>query len=83
MCTGSGFVVRRKALTEIGGWPLVDAGEDLMCSNLLSNSGWKIAFVPEDVQLGLAPGSLRALVKQRMRWVSIPPSAQEVDGCLG
>ena len=69
MCTGSGYVVRRAALNEIGGWPLAEAGEDFMCSALLSDAGWKIAFVRENFQIGLAPENLRAVVKQRMRWV--------------
>lgn len=70
MCTGSGYVVRRDALDEIGGWPLAETGEDFMCSALLSDAGWKIAFVRENLQSGLAPGNLRAVVKQRMRWVN-------------
>ena len=70
MCTGSGYVVRRDALDEIGGWPLAEAGEDFMCSAFLSNAGWKIAFVRENFQSGLAPENLRAVVKQRMRWVN-------------
>ncbi|KAL9071760.1 MAG: hypothetical protein Q9161_004024 [Pseudevernia consocians] len=68
MCTGTGYVVRRSALTEIGGWPLAETGEDYMCSALLSDAGWKIAFVREYLQLGIAPGSLLGLLKQRMRW---------------
>lgn len=47
----------------------MDAGEDFMCSALLSNAGWKVAFIREDLQYGLAPACLRAHVKQRMRWV--------------
>ena len=70
MCTGSGYVVRRDALAEIGGWPLAETGEDYMCSALLSNAGWKIAFVRENLQSGLAPENIRAVVKQRMRWVN-------------
>ena len=70
MCTGTGFVVRRSALEDIGGWPLAEAGEDLMCSSTLSNAGWKVAFVGEALQYGLAPESLRAHVKQKQRWVS-------------
>ena len=73
MCTGTGYVVRRSALTEIGGWPLAETGEDYMCSALLSDAGWKIAFVRENLQLGLAPGSLLGLLKQRMRWVKLHP----------
>ena len=71
MCTGSGFVARRTALGEIGGWPLLDAGEDVMCSALLINAGWKSAFIRGRVQTGLAPDSLRAHIKQRMRWVRV------------
>ena len=71
MCTGSGYVVRRSALTEIGGWPLAEAGEDFMCSTLLGDAGWKIAFVRENLQIGLAPSSLLGLLKQRMRWVRL------------
>ena len=69
MCTGTGYMVRRSALAEIGGWPLAETGEDYMCSAVLSNAGWKVAFVKEFLQYGLAPESLRALLKQRMRWV--------------
>ncbi|KAL8701868.1 MAG: hypothetical protein Q9224_000304 [Gallowayella concinna] len=69
MCTGSGYVVRRSALKDIGGWPLAECGEDFMCSAVLGNAGWNIGFVREELQSGLAPDSLRAMVKQRMRWI--------------
>ncbi|KAL8992806.1 MAG: hypothetical protein Q9169_006821 [Polycauliona sp. 2 TL-2023] len=69
MCTGTGYVARRKALESIGGWPLAESGEDYMCSALLSDAGWEIAYVKENLQYGLCPGSMRALLKQRMRWV--------------
>ena len=82
MCTGSGYVVRRSALTEIGGWPLAETGEDYMCSMLLSDAGWKIAFVRENLQIGLAPGSLLGLLKQRMRWVRFFNTALFLCFCL-
>ncbi|MCJ1250033.1 hypothetical protein MMC30_007259 [Trapelia coarctata] len=69
MCIGSGYIVRKAALADIGGWPLVDAGEDYMCSALLSNAGWKLAYIDEYLQLGLAPESLRVHVKQQIRWI--------------
>lgn len=72
MCTGSGFAVRRSALAEIGGWPLVEVGEDFMCSTFLSNAGWKTAFISEVVQIGLVVDSMKAYVKQRTRWVVHP-----------
>lgn len=69
MCTGSGYVARRSAIADIGGWPQVEAGEDFMCSALLSDKGWKVAFIRENLQFGLAPSSLNSHIKQRMRWV--------------
>ena len=45
MCTGSGYVARRSALESVGGWPLADTGEDYLCSAMLSDQGWGIAFV--------------------------------------
>ena len=86
MCTGTGYVVRRKALEAIGGWPLAESGEDFMCSALLGNAGWGVAFVRENLQYGLCPDSLRALIKQRMRWVrlfSCPGSAiRKLISCI-
>ena len=69
MCTGTGYVARRSAIAEIGGWPLAYAGEDYMCSALLTGAGWEVVFAREPLQAGLAPESMRALTTQRMRWV--------------
>ena len=69
MCTGTGYVARRAAIESIGGWPLAESGEDYMCSALLTDAGWKIAYVRDNLQYGSCPGSMRALLKQRMRWV--------------
>ena len=66
---GSGFIVRHAALDDVGGWPLIDVGEDFLLSSQLCNAGWKTAFVQEHVQVGLAPESLRAHIKQKIRWV--------------
>lgn len=71
MCTGSGYIARRKAIEDIGGWPQVDVGEDFMCSSALSDCGWKVAFIPENLQVGLGPDSYLCHVKQRMRWVRV------------
>lgn len=55
MCTGTGFMARRSALVAIGGWPQLDAGEDVMCSALLINAGWKSAYIRGDTQSDLPP----------------------------
>jgi cellulose synthase/poly-beta-1,6-N-acetylglucosamine synthase-like glycosyltransferase len=38
-CTGSGWVMRRTALAEIGGFPATSLTEDLLCGNLLLGKG--------------------------------------------
>ena len=69
-CMGSGFVARHRALADIGGWPLIDVGEDFMLSSCFHQAGWKTAYVAEKVQWGLAPESLCTHLKQKKRWVS-------------
>ena len=69
-CYGSGFVVRRSAIHDIGGLPLVDVGEDILLGSILRDAGWKISFVNDQVAFGLVPKTYAAYVKQRMRWVS-------------
>lgn len=70
MCHGSGYVMRREALNAIGGWPLVNIGEDVLCSYQLNRAGWQTACIKDKVQFGVVPESFHAYVAQRMRWVS-------------
>lgn len=78
-CMGSGFVARHAALADIGGWPLIDVGEDFMLSSRFLHAGWKTAFIPEKVQFGLAPESMCAHVKQKRRWVRIALTWHRAD----
>jgi cellulose synthase/poly-beta-1,6-N-acetylglucosamine synthase-like glycosyltransferase len=70
-CSGSGYVMRRNALDTIGGWPLANIGEDILCSYLLQEQGWKTRYIPDDLQFGLAPDSFHSFINQRIRWVSL------------
>lgn len=72
-CLGSGYIMRRTALTSIGGFPIESLSEDMCCSATLLGAGWKTAFVPEVVQYGLVPESYLGHIKQRTRWVSDNP----------
>jgi len=69
-CCGSGFVMRREALDSIGGWPLCNVGEDIICSFALMDAGWRTAHVNERLQSGVVARSFHSYVAQRMRWVS-------------
>lgn len=68
-CSGSGYIMRRKALDSIGGWPLANIGEDLVCSNMLQEHGWDTSYIPDQLQFGLAPDSFHGYINQRIRWV--------------
>ena len=47
----------------------MDVGEDILLSYLLHGAGWAVSYVKEEIQLGLAPETYEAYIKQRMRWV--------------
>ncbi|EOD44885.1 putative glycosyl protein [Neofusicoccum parvum UCRNP2] len=67
-CTGSGWVMRREALVEVGGFPGLSVTEDLLLGNLILGKGWKAAYALESLQWGLVPDSFHAHVEQRKRW---------------
>ena len=69
-CTGSGYVMRRQALEDIGGFPTYSLAEDVFTSSLMLGAGWRAVYVDEPLQHGLMPDSLSAHLKQRTRWVS-------------
>lgn len=69
-CLGSGYVMRRAAIEDIGGFPIESISEDVCCSATLLGAGWKTAFVQQPLQYGLVPESYLGHVKQRTRWVS-------------
>lgn len=68
-CVGSGFVVRRKALDQINGFPEGSTQEDILTSILLSSLGWEMVYIQESLQWGLAAGTFADWIRQRQRWV--------------
>ena len=69
-CLGSGYIMRRAAVEDVGGFPTESLSEDVCCSARLLGAGWKTCFIPESLQHGSVPESYNAHVKQRTRWVS-------------
>ena len=68
-CTGSGWVMRRKALEAINGFPIDTLAEDTKSSVMMLGLGWKTALIQEPLQYGRVPESIRGHIKQRLRWV--------------
>merc|ERR1712000_505450 len=67
-CTGSGYIVRRDALDEIGNFPLGSLAEDVATSTMLLGRGWKTAYIHEPLQFGTVPEDFGGHLKQRTRW---------------
>ncbi|KAH8898698.1 nucleotide-diphospho-sugar transferase [Thozetella sp. PMI_491] len=66
--SGSGFIVRREAILDIGGFPTTSLLEDTFSSTLMLTKGWHTLHMSEGLQYGLVPGSYWASVKQLVRW---------------
>lgn len=67
-CTGSGYVIRRNALNQIGQIPVGSVAEDVLCSTMLLAEGWRTAYVHEPLQFGTVPEDYGGHIKQRTRW---------------
>jgi cellulose synthase (UDP-forming) len=67
-CVGSGWVVRRSELVEMGGFPQSSICEDLEISYALLSRGKRTLHLNEALAYGLAPESVPEYLKQRVRW---------------
>lgn len=68
VCTGSGFVVRRKALDEIGGFPQQTITEDLHFAVEVQRRGWHSEPIHEPLCDLSCPDQVDDLRKQQLRW---------------
>lgn len=64
---GSNALIRREALTSIGGYQ-AGLAEDLATSLQLQAAGWQSVYVAEPLAPGLAPPDLRAWFIQQFKW---------------
>ncbi|KAF4510975.1 hypothetical protein G6O67_002818 [Ophiocordyceps sinensis] len=82
-CTGSGYVVRRDALDDIGNFPLGSLAEDVATSTLMLGKGWKTAYVHEPLQFGTVPEDYGSHLKQRTRWaIGTVDTSFKLNFCL-
>ncbi len=66
--TGSNTVIDRKAMEDIGGFPLKTITEDFETSVRLQQAGY-ITYATDEVQAaGLTTTTISAMIKQRIRW---------------
>jgi cellulose synthase (UDP-forming) len=67
---GSSAVLRREALESVGGIATETVVEDAHTAMRLHAAGWKSAFHPEVLAVGLAPEDVNAFIVQRGRWAT-------------
>ncbi len=65
---GTNMVLRREAITEIGGMNENSIAEDLITGLMMHENGWKSAYHPEVLAEGLAPEDLWSYHNQQFRW---------------
>lgn len=68
VCAGTSFVVRRKALEEVGYFNTESISEDYFTGIALSAKGYQVIYVNEKLSAGLSAESLSAYLQQRLRW---------------
>lgn len=65
---GSGALVRRAAIEEIGGFSTESITEDASTSVKLHQNGWRSAFLARPMVAGLQPETVSGFLVQRIRW---------------
>ncbi|CAK7563856.1 MAG: hypothetical protein SEPTF4163_001735 [Sporothrix epigloea] len=82
-CTGSGYVVRRAALDDVGHFPLGSLAEDVATSTLMLGKGWQTAYIHEPLQFGTVPEDYGSHIKQRTRWaIGTVDTSIKLNFCL-
>lgn len=68
VCAGTGFVMRRAALQQVGGFETGTPSEDLATGIRLAAAGYENLYLAEKLSAGLAPASVGSMARQRCRW---------------
>ncbi|GAB4532516.1 MAG: glycosyltransferase [Pleurocapsa sp.] len=68
VCSGTSFLIRRKALEAIGGFVTDSLSEDYFTGIRLSAKGYRLVYLDEKLSAGLAAENISAHATQRLRW---------------
>lgn len=69
ICCGTSYVVRRRALEQIGGYVTSCLIEDHQTSTKLLTRGWTVRYLNEVLSMGEVPRSFADFLDQRLRWM--------------
>jgi len=68
-CVGTGYIMQRNALREIGGYVRGCSVEDVITSIELHKRRWTSKYLDVEYVVGLSPCTLKEFFDQRIRWV--------------
>ena len=68
MFAGTTAVLRRRALDSVAGFATGTVAEDLHTTLRLQKKGWRSVYHAEALAFGIASPTLRAFLRQRLRW---------------
>jgi cellulose synthase (UDP-forming) len=68
VCAGTSFVLRRSAITAIGGFVTDSLSEDYFTAIKLAAMGHRVIYLNEKLSAGLAAETIAAQAVQRIRW---------------
>ena len=70
-CVGTGYVMQRRALEDIGGSYVAGcAVEDIVTGLAMHDKGWSSKYLDCELVIGLSPATLSEFYLQRERWVA-------------
>jgi cellulose synthase (UDP-forming) len=67
-CVGTNVIFRKKALLDVGGMAEMEHSEDIFTSIRLLEQGYKVAFLDEQLAVGLSSTALISFYNQQYRW---------------
>jgi len=67
-CVGTNVIFRKKALADVGGIAELEHSEDIFTTINLLEHGYKVAFLNEQLAVGLSPTTLISFYTQQYRW---------------
>ena len=70
VCAGTAFLVRRRALDQVGGFVEGALSEDFVTGIALREQGWRLLYLQQKLSAGLAAESMADFVRQRQRWAN-------------
>jgi cellulose synthase (UDP-forming) len=67
-CVGTNVIFRKKALLDVGGMAEMDHSEDIFTTISLLERGYKVAYLDEQLAVGLSATTLISFYNQQYRW---------------